>query len=474
MVSMTSQGSPDERTPLVNADEFANADREWKAGLRFARLLTCVTSIAEGYALGVMSGAHELVEDDMDLSNSESAFFIGVSGFAIAVGAPFGGSFADYAGRVQAIAVAYVLIIAGALMMAFSMDYDTLLAGRIVEAIGIGVGLSVVTTYMSEVAPQRIRGELPSLEEFFLVCGIMIGYIANCLLLRSPNGWRWMLGLGAVIPAVFLIPVCSGILPESPRFLAVSGRLKDAREALACFVADDELEMASMEWNVEEKTCSWGDLLFSLSGPDRLALLTSVFVMTMQMLSGVGVLTVFSTSYFSDDYNTDTAYIATALLGAFRLSVLLPVNRYIDHLGRRRMLICSYAGMSVASLILVALVAADVPVVPWHVLGVMLFYGAFSFGAGPVTWVFCGEALSSHIRSKGVALGIFVARIFGGTYLVLYSLMEDDVDMTYIYGWLALVNATGCLVMMLVLPETQGIRLEAMYRCFTPPEDFDH
>merc|ERR1719183_1328653 len=111
----------------------------------------------------------------------------------------------------------------GGLLMACATNFETIALGRITAGSGVGVGITAVTAYMSEVSPAHSRGFYGSLEELFVNIGNVAGYLMNVALFGLPYDWRLMLGLG-VIPAaavliVLMLPYHLTGIPESPRYL---------------------------------------------------------------------------------------------------------------------------------------------------------------------------------------------------------------------------------------------------------------
>merc|ERR1719456_678634 len=104
------------------------------------------------------------------------------------------------------------LLIIGGAQMALSNSFVTLALGRLIAGSGVGVGITSVTAYMSEVSPSHARGFYGSLEELFVNIGNVGGYLINALLLGVMYDWRIMLGLG-VIPASCVLIIL--ILPYS-------------------------------------------------------------------------------------------------------------------------------------------------------------------------------------------------------------------------------------------------------------------
>merc|ERR1719253_2069703 len=65
---------------------------------------------------------------------------------------------------------------AGALLGSAAAFLTTLLAGRLVYGVGVGVTMHGAPTYLSEQSPSSIRGLLVSLKEACIVLGMLVGY----------------------------------------------------------------------------------------------------------------------------------------------------------------------------------------------------------------------------------------------------------------------------------------------------------
>ncbi|MGA0979286.1 MAG: MFS transporter, partial [Candidatus Nanopelagicales bacterium] len=97
----------------------------------------------------------------------------------------------------------------------------------------IGISLVAVPIFVAESVPARIRGATLVAYQVAAVVGLIIGYLAALALsgLAETINWRLMLGLAAV-PAILLIPALLR-LPETARYLAMKGRLDEARASLS-------------------------------------------------------------------------------------------------------------------------------------------------------------------------------------------------------------------------------------------------
>jgi len=101
---------------------------------------------------------------------------------------------------------------------------------RLISGIGIGVELVTIDSYVSELAPARLRGRAFALNQAIQFLAVpAVALAAWWLLPRSPfglAGWRWVMILGAA--GAVIVWVIRASLPESPRWLERQGRLAEA------------------------------------------------------------------------------------------------------------------------------------------------------------------------------------------------------------------------------------------------------
>jgi putative MFS transporter len=101
---------------------------------------------------------------------------------------------------------------------------------RFVQGIAIGGALPVSVTYINELAPTKIRGRYFALYQVLCMSGYACAAVSSTWIVPH-LGWRWLMGFGAA--PLILLPLAWLTLPESPRWLARTGRLERANRALA-------------------------------------------------------------------------------------------------------------------------------------------------------------------------------------------------------------------------------------------------
>ncbi|MBK0422583.1 MFS transporter [Leucobacter sp. CSA2] len=198
-----------------------------------------LTGSGIGWALdamdvGLISFIIAALSAQWGLTKGEGGLIASIGFAGMAIGASLGGLLADRIGRRQVFALTLLVYGVATGASALVGGIGLLLVLRFFVGLGLGAELPVASTYVSELAPARIRGRIIVILEAFWAVGwtaaALIGYF---VVPGSENGWRWAFALGA-IPAVYALIVRWG-LPESPRWLAGRGRVAEAERVVADF-----------------------------------------------------------------------------------------------------------------------------------------------------------------------------------------------------------------------------------------------
>ena len=146
------------------------------------------------------------------------------------LGALVFGWVAERHGRITAMVWSIALFSVMSLVCALAWDYNSLLAFRTMQGIGLGGEVPVAAVFISELARAQGRGRFVLLYELVFPVGLVAASLAG-LWVVPHLGWPYMFAIGA-LPG-FLALVLRRLLPESPRWLAVRGRLAKAEAAMA-------------------------------------------------------------------------------------------------------------------------------------------------------------------------------------------------------------------------------------------------
>ena len=138
--------------------------------------------------------------------------------------------------------------------MAMAWNYKSLVVGRMIVGLGIGIASLTTPIYIAEVAPPDKRGGLVTVNGLMICLGqFTAGMFDGVLNMLSPDdGWRYMLGLAGVPSLIMWIGFLA--LPESPRWLVMKGRLDEALDVLRMVRVEEE--EAVEEWKEIQEVCA--------------------------------------------------------------------------------------------------------------------------------------------------------------------------------------------------------------------------
>ena len=199
----------------------------------YVRLLTglsCIGGFLFGYDTGVISGAMLLLSDEFNLDDNQKQLIVGMTVAGALVASVFSGYISDLYGRRNIILFSSLVFSVGSLTLSLAGDYPTLIVGRFIVGLGVGMASSIIPIYISESSPHSIRGYLVTTLNIAITFGQFFSSCFNMAFVNVPEGWRYMLGFGA-IPAVIQF-IGFLFLPESPRWLIENEQIDKATKSL--------------------------------------------------------------------------------------------------------------------------------------------------------------------------------------------------------------------------------------------------
>lgn len=205
--------------------------------MRATKIVACAAAVGNllnGWDSATLAGALLYIDPEFSLDAQPvlEGFVAAASLVGAALSTTFAGSGADWLGRRKMICISATLYCLGAVLMFWSPNVYMLLVARVVDGIGVGLAVTVAPLYISEVSPAEIRGELNTLPQLLGTSGMFLAYcmVFGFSLTSSPS-WRMMLGF-VLIPSLIYLALGLFFLPESPRWLVMKGRTKEAKLVL--------------------------------------------------------------------------------------------------------------------------------------------------------------------------------------------------------------------------------------------------
>ncbi|MBQ4021644.1 MAG: D-xylose transporter XylE [Bacteroidales bacterium] len=336
---------------------------------------------------------------------------------------------------------------------------------RVLGGIGVGMASAICPMYIAEVAPANKRGQLVSWNQFAIIFGQLVVYFVNFLIIQSHKndpavvewtnqvGWRLMFGSECVPAGLFTLLIL--LVPETPRYLVMSGHDNKALEVLSKIngptVAQQVLsEIKNTVVEKKEKLFAYGVLVIFIG------CMLSVF----QQFVGINAVLYFAPRIF-DSMGMGDPMTQTVMMGIVNISFTLVAIFTVEKLGRKPLLITGSLGMALGA-IGVALADA-LPAVPGivGVLSIMIYSASFMFSWGPICWVLISEIFPNTIRGAAVAIAVafqWISNfIVSSTFVPLYTWSP-----AFTYGMYACFCVIAAIFVWRLVPETKGKTLEDM------------
>ncbi|EKM78126.1 hypothetical protein AGABI1DRAFT_114945 [Agaricus bisporus var. burnettii JB137-S8] len=404
------------------------------------------------------------------------------------IGAAFAGWFNDKWGRKRSIQIGCVIAMWGCAMQAGASNVATLLIGRIIGGISVGVLSMTVPLYNTEVAPPKIRGFLVGLTQEMIGIGFIVanwvGY--GCQFIDSDVSWRLPLGLQIAPAALLLIGI--QFLPYSPRWLLEVGRDDEAKKVVHYLhdKSDEGQEAAEKEYQemyvaikseVAVRSSKISDLWASKPMIHRT--LVACGIQIFGQFTGINVINYFGPQmYASLGITGSKALLVQGIYGAvgpitnFFFIVLL-----LDWVGRKKPLLFGASGFVVLYSILAAIIATNPPVpdgvdgtanVVAQRAGVAMIFMLsiiFSLSFGPVSWVLASEVFPTKTRAIGTSVATCANWAFNTFIGQVSPLALQNVNWKY-YMLFVCLNFVDFILILLFFPETKGRSLEEMNEVF--------
>lgn len=491
------------------SSESSKTGGEWRTLNKYAlacALLASLNSTLLGYDIGVIAGAVLFIKEDLGISDVQEELLVGSLNIVSLLGAASAGRIADAVGRRWTMAIAALFFLVGAGIMGVAPHFSLLMVGRLLEGIGVGFALMIAPVYTAEVAPASSRGSLVSLPEIFINIGILTGYTISYLFSGLPVavGWRLMLGVG-MLPALVL---AFGVLlmPESPRWLVMQNRIREAEIVLRKTSNDDAEATIRLQEIMDaagivvdgagthrgalsEGQGVWKELLWP-TAPVRRMLVVALGVLFFQQASGIDATVYYSPVVFNHAgiSGKSGVLLATIAVGLTKTLFILVATVWLDRLGRRPLLLTSAIGMTlslfalaIGFLFLNVTPTNDIPVASdssgpgfvaiLAILAICSYVAFFSVGFGPIVWVLTSEIFPLRLRAQAMGLGIVVNRLASGTVALTFLSMARAMSIAGPFFLFSAMAGLSAIFVYIFTPETKGRTLEEIAKFFELDSD---
>ncbi len=452
----------------------SNFNRKFILGIT---LVSAMGGLLFGYDWVVIGGAKPFYERFFDITNSP--YLQGWAMSSALVGCLFGamisGYLTDRFGRKIPLIIAAALFTISAIGTGAVDLFTPFIVYRIIGGLGIGLASAISPMYIAEISPATMRGRLVSINQLTIVIGILAAQIINYLIaekvpesatdieiVQSWNGqmgWRWMFWAETAPALAFF--VLAFFIPESPRFLAKSGKSEAAFSILKRiggrnYAIQEQQEIAETLHGSDSKI-DWKALKSKKARP---VLVLGIVLAVFQQWCGINVIFNYAEEIFtSAGYSVGDMLFNIVITGTVNLIFTLLAMRMVDSWGRRKLMLLGSIGLAVVYFMLGASYFFELKGIAILVL-VMVAIATYAMTLAPITWVVLSEIFPNSVR--GAAMAIATTALWIACFVLTYTfpILNKLLNASGTFWLYAFICLAGFLFILKKLPETKGKSLE--------------
>ncbi len=420
-----------------------------------------------GFDTGVINVALPSLREQLQLTPSQESMVVGAVLFGAMFGPFISGFLTDKLGRKKINIIASLVFVIGSILAAIAPDTNSLIAGRLLLGLAIGIVAATVPLYLAELSPKDKRGRMVTFFQLAITLGILLSYVVGYIFGDAENAWRLMFWAGFV-PAIILF-IGMLLVPESPRWLLTKGRNEEALKVLNQLRTPDE---AVAEYNEtlklleEEKLnkSSWMELFMPKL---RIPLFIGIGIFAIQQFSGINAIIYYSTDIFKSLFSDSQATLATVGVGIVNSLATILGMQFLDKWGRKPLLYTGLIGTAVClgTVGLAFLFESSLPAGLRQLMlvgGIYTYIIFFAISLGPLGWLLISEIYPLKIRGFASSMGSFNHWFFDLMVALSFPLMRatslgKNGGIFFIY---MIVVLLGLFFAKFVVFETKGLSLE--------------
>lgn len=442
-------------------------------------LISAMGGFLFGYDWVVIGGAKPFYEQFFQIADNPVMQGWAMSSALIGclVGALSAGKLSDRLGRKPILVLAAGLFICTAIGTGAANSFTLFNVFRLIGGFAIGIASSLSPMYIAEIAPAHLRGRFVSINQLTIVLGILASQIANWqiaepvaigatadMIRESWNGqmgWRWMFWAMTVPAALFF--VFSFVLPESPRWLATSGRREAALKVFTRMGGGDyaHRELATIEAAAVGQSQEGG--FKQLFRPAMYKVLTIGIVMAvLQQWCGINVIFNYAQEIFmAAGYGVSDVLMNIVVTGITNVIFTILAMFVVDRWGRKALTLIGSFGLAIIYAFMGAAYYFNITGMVLLIIVVMAI-ACYAMTLATAMWVIISEIFPNRVR--GVAMSVCTFSMWAACFVLTYSfpMLNSSLGAAGTFWLYGVICLAGGVFVVFYLPETKGKSLEEL------------
>ena len=421
-----------------------------------------------GFDIAIITGAGPFLMQHFSLDDLGLGWAFSSLLFGCVLGSFAAGRFTDRFGRRKMLVWVAILFAATSVATALAPSFSIFIIARFMGGLAVGAASLLSPMYVSEVSPPSVRGRMGSLYQMSIITGILISYCLNYLLRNSgPDNWRWMFLTGVVPSTIFLVLMI--LAPETPRFLMMAGKPKEAFLLLERLAGTKsaEFEISEITATLRHGEKTWRGLL---RPGVRRALAVGFCLAILVQVSGINTIVDYAPAIFqSAGWKIAGALFSTFLVGVTEFLFTIVSFWIIDRYGRRPLYIVGSLGMSLTLLLLLVTVVMGRFHGPIVLALIVAYLAFFSSCIGPVFWTLVPEIFPNDVRGMAMTVPVLTQWVANAIVVLFFPFAFHQIGKAITFGFLAIMALVQAIFTWFFVPETKNKPLEEIEEYWMAP-----
>jgi putative MFS transporter len=412
----------------------------------------------DAFDVGLITFVVAALNKAWNLTAAQTGIVLSSGMFGMLIGAFLSGPLADRFGRKAIFQWTMLIFSISSLLCATAWNFNSLIVFRFFTGLGLGGETPVVTSLLGEFVPSSGRGRIQGLLNSFWAIGWLAAAAISYYIIPW-LGWQWAFVAGA-LPA-FYIWIVRRSMPESPRWLALKGRVEEADKVVR-FIEEQVSKTHSLPAlkdevisTYEEKKVSTA-ALFSKQYLSRTAMLWSLWFLAMfgyyglfawlpSLLVKGGHTMVRSFMYV---FIMQLAYVPNQILSAYLM----------DRYGRKKLLVFNLFMATLATLAFGYALGHELTIIHVVILGIIVSF--FVSGVWGITYMYTPELYPTGIRVTGTSWAATLSRVGSMLAPLIVGFCLSSIGIGGVFAVVAGAFALAGVIVAILGIETKGLALE--------------
>ena len=388
--------------------------------------ITALGGLLFGYDTGVINGAQFYLSKHFQLTDLMKGWVVASALIGCLTGALVAGPMSQRFGRKNSLIISALLFTLSAygsgLPEWMPQSVSWLVVFRIIGGLGIGIASMNAPMYIAEIAPPKKRGYLVTYYQLAIVVGFFVVFLAtyfignnNSEIQNIEEGWRQMFWSELIPSSLFLLLLF--LVPKSPRWLVIRGRVEEAKSILENILSSNEADTELINIQGSLKSDNQDEKVNYFSKAILTIIVIGAVLSALQQFTGINAVLYYGADIFESalGYGKEDVLKQQVLLAFVNLIFTFVAMFTVDKFGRKPLIYAGSLGMIIGfSMLACTLMQQNLGMV--SLVGVLMFVGSFALSMGPVVWVVLSEMFPNRIRS--LAMSVAVAVQWGANYVV--------------------------------------------------------